>query len=111
MRFIAEHGQKTPDKPFFLYTAYTAAHWPMHALEADIAKYRGKYDAGYDAIRKARFERMKQLGLVDPDWQFTADRRRLGRREEQGLGGPLHGGLRGDDRLAWTRASAASSSS
>ncbi len=40
VRFIAEHGQNTPDKPFFLYVAYTAAHWPMHALEEDIAKYK-----------------------------------------------------------------------
>lgn len=71
VRFIAYHGQKSPDRPFFLYTAFTAAHWPMHALEQDIAKYKGKYDGGYDPIRRARFERMKKLGLVDPGWQFT----------------------------------------
>jgi arylsulfatase len=44
----------------------------MHALVQDVEKYRGKYDSGYDAIRRQRFERMKSLGLVDPDWQFTA---------------------------------------
>lgn len=64
IRYLRQHAQESPDKPFFLYLAYTAAHWPMHALEKDIAKYRGRYDAGYQAIRAARLERMKQLGLV-----------------------------------------------
>ncbi|MFC2113354.1 sulfatase-like hydrolase/transferase, partial [Bacteroidota bacterium] len=50
--------------PFFMYVAYTAAHWPMHARERDIKKYDGRYDNGYDAIRKERFERMKKLGLI-----------------------------------------------
>jgi arylsulfatase len=71
VRFIAEHAQRSPEKPFFLYTAFTAAHWPMHALERDIAKYQGKYDGGYEPIRQARFERMKKLGLIDPAWHRT----------------------------------------
>jgi arylsulfatase A-like enzyme len=66
VRFLEQHAAESPDKPFFLYVAYTAAHWPMHALERDIAKYRGKYDAGYEPVRRARFERMKALGLIDP---------------------------------------------
>jgi arylsulfatase A-like enzyme len=64
VRYLQQHGAESPDKPFFLYVAYTAAHWPMHALEKDIAKYRGKYDDGYEPIRRARFERMKQMGLL-----------------------------------------------
>jgi arylsulfatase len=64
VRFVRDHRQTAPDKPFFLYVAYTAAHWPMHALPEDIEKYRGKYDAGYEPIRQARLERMKRLGLV-----------------------------------------------
>lgn len=64
VRFLQQHAQESPGKPFFLYLAYTAAHWPMHAPERDIAKYRGQYDAGYAAARAARFERMKALGLV-----------------------------------------------
>jgi arylsulfatase len=68
-RFVAEHHRDTPDKPFFLYVAHTAAHWPMHAKPADIAKYRGKYDSGYEAIRTARREKMKRLGLLDSRWQ------------------------------------------
>ena len=68
-RFVAEHAQSHPTKPFFMYVAHTAPHWPLHAKESDIAKYRGKYDAGYDAIRAARVIKMKQLGLLDPRWQ------------------------------------------
>ncbi len=72
VRFINEHCQKQPaEKPFFMYVAYTCAHWPMHALEKDIAKYNGKYDAGYGPIRQARFERVKKMGLVDSNWDLT----------------------------------------
>jgi arylsulfatase len=70
-RFVTEHRQRSADQPFFLYMAHTAAHWPMHAKESDIAKYKGKYDAGYDAIRAARLAKMKQLGLLDPRWQVS----------------------------------------
>ena len=66
VRFIQDHHQRKADEPFFMYVAYTAAHWPMHALPQDIAKYKGRYDAGYHVIRKARFQRMKKLGLI-PD--------------------------------------------
>jgi arylsulfatase len=68
--FIAEHQKSAAKDPFFMYVSYTAAHWPMHALEKDIAKYKGKYDAGYEAIRKARYDRMKALGVIK-DWQLS----------------------------------------
>ncbi len=71
VRFIGDHHLASPDKPLFMYVAYTAAHWPMHALEEDIAKYKGKYDTGYDLIRRARFERVKKLGLVPADSKLT----------------------------------------
>jgi len=64
-KFVGEHHKDHADKPFFLYVAYTAAHWPMHALPEDIAKYKGKYAAGYEAARKARFEKAVKLGLID----------------------------------------------
>lgn len=67
VRFIAEHRKQTPDKPFFLYVAYTAAHWPLHAKEQDILKYQHKYDVGYERIRQARFEKEKKLGLIKPE--------------------------------------------
>lgn len=66
VRYITEHHYESDDKPFFMYVSFTAAHWPMHALEKDIKKYEGKYDAGYDAIRDARYKRMVELGVIDP---------------------------------------------
>ncbi len=67
VRFIREHHLEHGEQPFFLYVSYTAAHWPMHAKEDDIAKYKGKYDAGYDAIRNQRYQRMLELGLIDEE--------------------------------------------
>ncbi|MGB7343948.1 MAG: arylsulfatase [Pirellulaceae bacterium] len=64
-RYIHEHHNADGDKPFFIYVSFTAAHWPMHALPQDIKKYEGKYDAGYDAIRNARYAKMLELGLID----------------------------------------------
>ncbi|MFW6107055.1 MAG: arylsulfatase [bacterium] len=52
--------------PLFLYVAYTAAHWPLHALPEDIAKYRGKYACGWDELRRRRLARMRKLGVVKP---------------------------------------------
>ena len=52
------------DRPFFGYLAYTAPHWPIQALDEDMARVRGRYDEGYDVIRERRFERFKSLGYV-----------------------------------------------
>lgn len=71
IKFIDEHEKESPEKPFFMYVAFTAAHWPLHAPEDEIAKNKGKYDAGYDVIRRARFEKMKKLGIVKDDVPFT----------------------------------------
>lgn len=54
------------DKPFFLYVAHCAPHWPLHALPEDIAKYRDNYKDGWHALREKRFARQKELGLFDP---------------------------------------------
>jgi arylsulfatase A-like enzyme len=70
-RFVADHARDHQAQPFFMYVAMTAPHWPMHAKSEDIAKYKGKYDAGYDAIRAARVEKMKKLGLLPPGWQVA----------------------------------------
>lgn len=67
-RFISEHARDRASEPFLLYLAYTAAHWPLHARDRDIAKNRGRYDAGYAAIAAARWEKQKQLGLVRESW-------------------------------------------
>ena len=57
--------KESTDAPFFLYLAYNAPHWPLHAHPDDIAKYKGVYDSGYEAIRKARYERQLAIGLFD----------------------------------------------
>jgi arylsulfatase len=66
VRFLQQHAAEHSDAPFFLYVAFTAAHWPMHALPEDIQKYSGRYDKGYESIRQARFDRAAALGLTDP---------------------------------------------
>ncbi|TFG78699.1 MAG: arylsulfatase [Flavobacteriales bacterium] len=68
VKSIEEHQG---DQPFFLYLAYTAAHWPMQAPAGAIAKYKGHYDTGWDAMREARFDRMKKMGLAKTDWAMT----------------------------------------
>jgi arylsulfatase len=61
VKFIRENPK---DKPFFFYVAYTAAHWPLHAPEHEIAKYKGKYDIGWDSLRIIRFNKLKKLGII-----------------------------------------------
>lgn len=58
-------GYAQSDKPFFLYVAENAPHWPLMAKPEDIAKYKDTYKGGWDAIRKARYERMIKMGLID----------------------------------------------
>jgi len=68
IQFLKDHQRANAaaasDKPFFMYVAFTAAHWPMMALPEDIAKYKGVYDKGYDPIRDARYKRTLELGTV-----------------------------------------------
>ncbi|MHC4433322.1 MAG: sulfatase-like hydrolase/transferase, partial [Planctomycetota bacterium] len=71
-RFIAEHKSQSGDKPFFMYVPYTAPHWPMHALPEDIARYKGRYDGGWDALRAERHERMIKMGIVKKQWKITS---------------------------------------
>lgn len=53
------------DRPFFLYIAHTAPHWPLHALPEDIEKYKDTYTAGWEAIREARYQRLIEEGILD----------------------------------------------
>ena len=71
--FIADHcgDDKVADKPFFLYVSHTSAHWPMHAPEADIAKYKGVYDQGYPATREARYRKALEMGVIDKKWAMS----------------------------------------
>jgi len=74
---IADHAVEYLNKygrgpqPFFLYTAFTAPHWPLHAHPEDIAKYEGRYMKGWDALRGERHRRMIEMGIVDKRWSLT----------------------------------------
>lgn len=59
------------DRPFFLHVSYTAPHWPLHAFEEDIARYRGQYRGGWDTLRTARHEELNSLGLLAETWDIS----------------------------------------
>lgn len=59
------------DKPFFWYLAYNAPHWPLMAKQKDIAKYANSYTKGWDEIRKARYSRMQELGIIRKEWPMS----------------------------------------
>ncbi|MAS93639.1 MAG: arylsulfatase [Verrucomicrobiales bacterium] len=61
---IQEHVKA--EKPFFHYLPFTAPHYPLHARPEDIAKFEGRYDVGWDAIRETRYARQVEMGLIDP---------------------------------------------
>jgi arylsulfatase A-like enzyme len=82
---LESHAEKSPDQPFFEYLAFTSPHFPLHAPQEDIDKYRTRYQCGWDEIRRERFERMQTMGLVNydlsesrfdivPSWNFSPDR-------------------------------------
>ena len=63
---------KTSKQPFLLYVAYTAPHYPLHASQEDVAKYRGRYKAiGWDALRHQRFAKQKELGILPPNTKLS----------------------------------------
>ncbi|MFT4152991.1 arylsulfatase [Parafilimonas sp.] len=62
---IAFLQEQKDNKPFFLYLAFNAPHWPLQAKPQDIRKFEGVYDKGWDKIREERFARQQQMGIVD----------------------------------------------
>ena len=64
-------ARETPKQPWFLYVAYHAPHFPLHARQQDIAKYEGKYTVGWDVIRDQRLKKMKELGIVSQNTKLT----------------------------------------
>ena len=99
--YIRQHKQTNPDTPFFQYVAYTAPHWPLHAHDEDIAKYKGRFDAGWDKLREQRLKRLVDDGIIHPNWQLT-DRDPTQppwtRSRASRMDFALHGGLCGADR-------------
>lgn len=64
IKCLKEHAQSHSNKPFFSYVAFTAPHFPLHAMPDDIARNREPYRAGWDVVRQARWQRMTSLGLI-----------------------------------------------
>jgi arylsulfatase len=62
--YIEDHLAATPENPFFLYLAFGACHFPLHAPADDIRRHHGRYDAGWDVIRSQRFERQQEIGII-----------------------------------------------
>ena len=86
IEFLQQHNSQRKQDPFFLYLAYTAPHFPLHAPEEDVKKYEKLYTKGWDEIRKERYRKMKEIGLLDsrytltekpsviPDWSDVKDK-------------------------------------
>ena len=70
IRFM-EESRKQDERPFFLYLAFNAPHWPLHAPAELINKYRGKYLGGWSRLREERYQRMIKMGLIDKNWKLT----------------------------------------
>ena len=69
IRFVEESSGD--DRPFLLHVCYTAPHYPLHAWPEDVAKYRGRYLEGWDALRQSRFQRQRELGVVSEGWRLS----------------------------------------
>ncbi len=70
--WIRQQKALTPDKPFFVYYAPGATHAPHHVPVEWSAKYKGRFDQGWDRLREETFARQKELGVVPPDAELTA---------------------------------------
>jgi len=92
IEYLREHTARSADRPFFLYLAFNAPHFPLQAPAADIAKYRDIYHGGWNALAAARHARLTQLGItnhpppameraVGPPYDFPADLAKLGPNE------------------------------
>jgi arylsulfatase A-like enzyme len=76
IRWLKEHAEKYPDRPFFEYLAFTCPHFPVQAPAEDIAKYRNTYLAGWDAMREQRWKRIQELHI--PGASLSAIERNVG---------------------------------
>ena len=72
----------SPAKPFLLYIAHNAVHAPLQAKASDLAKYRGRYDAGWTAMREARWKRQLETGLIPAGTRLPASDPRAPRWED-----------------------------
>ncbi len=71
IEFVDEAIKSPLEKPFFLYLPFNASHWPLQAPEAEVEKYQGVYDQGWQAIREQRLAKMKKLGIVPANQEMA----------------------------------------
>lgn len=69
--FLEGHLQQAPEQPFFLALTFNAPHWPLHALPEDIAKYKDRYLIGWDSLRKERYARQFELGIMNENYPLS----------------------------------------
>jgi arylsulfatase A-like enzyme len=92
IKYLKEHAEKNAKQPFFAFVAFTSPHFPLQAPAEDVARYRTKYLAGWDALRQQRWQRMKEMKIggsalapierdVGPPYDFPGDLRKLGPNE------------------------------
>jgi arylsulfatase len=99
---LRDHLSSAGGRPFFMYLAFGACHWPHHVPREYMDRYRGRYDQGWDAVREERLRRQLELGMVpagttlaplNPDvkpwWQHSDDERRLFARLQETYAGFL----------------------
>lgn len=67
VEFLKGHAREHGTQPFFLYLAFTSPHFPLHAMREDIDRYRERYLAGWDELRRERGRKLKELGVVSHD--------------------------------------------
>lgn len=71
IEFLDEAVKGKQSQPFFLYMPYNASHWPLQAPEAEVEKYHGRYDKGWQAIREERLQKMIRLGIVPEGFKMA----------------------------------------
>jgi len=87
INFLKGHATDHRGEPFYCYLAFTSPHFPLHALQEDIARYKEQYRAGWDVIRERRWKRMRETGLINcdlsplesdviPNWNFPKEKLR-----------------------------------
>lgn len=75
--FINKHKDQDDESPMFMYVAYTAPHWPLHAPEEVVNKYEDLYMKGWDVLREERYKRLVEMGIIDGKMQISGRDKRV----------------------------------
>jgi arylsulfatase len=71
IEYLSEHDEQKDNVPFFLYLAFNAPHFPLQSMPEDFQKYRGRFKAGWDILRKEKLERQKEMGIVPKNTRLS----------------------------------------